>query len=116
MTCLATFAVLAASFSLSSCGSDMLPDNAPKLIDADGSAYVACEGFVWVSTQDGGSGGASYSVKFTEKDGVSRDLRGIRKLDISDVPKGFDPCKPLDEKIAEKASQSARAGTCSIQT
>jgi len=39
-------------------------------------------------------GGASYSVKFTEKDGVARDLRGIRKLDISDPPKGVDPCSP----------------------
>jgi hypothetical protein len=37
---LTILAVLAASFSLSTCGSDMLPDNAPKLIDADGNAYM----------------------------------------------------------------------------
>jgi hypothetical protein len=90
---LSILAVLTSPIFFSSCNSDVLPDNAPKLIDADGNAYVACEGLVWVSTQNGGMGGVSFSIKFTEKGGISRDLRGIKKLDISDVPKGFDPCK-----------------------
>jgi hypothetical protein len=51
MKYLATLALLFAALFLLSCG--LLPDNAPKLIDADGSAYVACEGLVWVSTQEG---------------------------------------------------------------
>ena len=84
MKVLATFTLLAAACFLSSC--DAVPDKAPKFIDADGQSYLACEGFVRVSTQDGGMGGASYSVKFTEKDGVARDLRGIVENSEHGIP------------------------------
>lgn len=46
MKCVATLAVFFVALSFSSCG--ILPDNAPKLIDADGNPYMACEGVVWV--------------------------------------------------------------------
>src|ERR1700742_815320 len=92
------FSIIAGCLVLASCNCDVLPENAPKLIEADGQTYVACEGFIWVSTQSSDLSGASYSVKFTQKDNISRDLRGVKKLDISDLARDSrDLCKPSEQ-------------------
>jgi len=56
--------------------------NAPKGIDADGSVYIACKGFVTVS----GNMQQGYEVRFTDAQGLDHDVRGIHKLEISDLP------------------------------
>jgi hypothetical protein len=56
--------------------------NAPKGIDADGTIYIACKGFVNIS----GNMQQGYEIRFTDASGLDHDLRGIHKLEISDLP------------------------------
>lgn len=98
------FVLLAVVFSLS-CDSDLLPENAPKIIDADGQIFLACEGSIRVSSQEGASG-ASYSIRFTEKGGLAHDVRGIKKLHISDIPKDQRSlCQNVDQSQNGQRSQ-----------
>jgi hypothetical protein len=55
---------------------------APKGIDADGTTYIACRGFVTVS----GNLQEGYQVRFTDESGLDHDVRGIHKLEILDLP------------------------------
>lgn len=55
---------------------------APKGIDADGTIYIACRGYVTVS----GNMQEGYEVHFTDDSGLDHDVRGIHKLEISDLP------------------------------
>lgn len=60
----------------------------PKMIQADGATYVACKGAVWVS-KDGNTlfGGTEvYKVTFTDREGTSHSLRGVKKVTVSDLP------------------------------
>jgi hypothetical protein len=56
--------------------------SSPKAIDADGTIYLACTGLVRIS----GSLQQGYEVSFTDASGLEHDVRGIRKLEISDLP------------------------------
>ena len=60
----------------------------PKLIDADGQTYVACSGLVWVNLEGGGlfGGGGTFKVTFTDGAGLSHTLRGLKKIEVSDLP------------------------------
>jgi hypothetical protein len=60
----------------------------PKLIEADGQTYLACQGFVWVSREGGGlfGGGGTFKVTFTDAAGLSHTLRGLKQVNVSDLP------------------------------
>ena len=69
---------------LCGCG---VPHQTPKLIVADGSTYAACQNTLWVSSSSGLLGGdTSYEIKFTDADGIDHDIRGIKRLEMTDLP------------------------------
>lgn len=82
-----TFATLVTLATICACSDTK---NAPKGIDADGTIYIACKGFVTVS----GNMQEGYEVRFTDASGLDHDVRGIHKLEISDL---------LDKKICGAA-------------
>ena len=54
---------------------------APKIIEADGAEYIACEGFVNVyqpSREIADSSSKTYEISFTDEYGKTRDLKDIR--------------------------------------
>jgi hypothetical protein len=55
---------------------------APKGIDADGTAYLACKGLVTIS----GNMQQGYEIRFTDALGMDHDVRGIHKLEVADLP------------------------------
>jgi hypothetical protein len=63
------------------------------MIVADGTPYFACKGLVW--TDSNGWGEKTYEVKFTEADGIEKDIRGIKHLEISGVPPTVPSSIPL---------------------
>jgi hypothetical protein len=73
------FAVLGVLATLCAC-SDM--KNAPKVIEADGTPYLACSGFVTIS----GNAQQGYEIRFTDAAGKDHDVRGIHQLDVADPP------------------------------
>ena len=87
---LPTVIVLAALANLCSCNDTK---NAPKGIDADGTLYFACKGFVSVS----GNLQEGYEVRFTDAAGLDHDVRGIHRVEIADLP---------DKKICKNAENS----------
>ncbi len=69
---------------LSGCG---IPHNPPKMIEADGTGYVACRDLIWVNGQSGLLGGEpTYEISFTDSEGISHDIRGIKHLSMTDIP------------------------------
>ena len=87
---------------LACCGT---PHETPKLIAADGTTYYACRNLVWVSSSSGLLGGETvYEIKFTDADGGGHDIRGIKHLEMSDIP-GMVPYVlpyPLPDPKADK--------------
>lgn len=91
--------------------------NAPKGIDADGTVYIACRGFVMIS----GNMQQGYEVRFTDADGLDHDVRGIHKLEVQDFPNNAvcgavggktsnEPKeKPESQKDVNEACKQARA-------
>jgi hypothetical protein len=75
-------ALLALCAILSGC--DSVPKMAPKMIVADGTTYFACQELVWIDST--GWGDQTYEVRFTEADGIKRDIRGIKHIEVSDIP------------------------------
>jgi hypothetical protein len=63
------------------CGCGDLPQSAPKMIDADGTTYFACEGMVWVSSESG-----TFKISFTDQNHLDVVLRGVKKVTVSDLP------------------------------
>jgi hypothetical protein len=72
--------------------------HAPQGIDADGTIYVACSGFVTVS----GNMQEGYEVRFTDASGLNHDVRGIHRLEVTDLP---------DVKLCAGAKTDTAAGT-----
>jgi hypothetical protein len=61
---------------------------APQLIEADGQTYVACFGWVWISNEGGLLGGVStFTVSYSDADGLGHTIKGIKKLSVSDLPR-----------------------------
>jgi hypothetical protein len=78
---------------------------APKAISADGVAYLACRGQVSVTIEGGGLlGGADiYQISFIDAAGLFHNLRGIHKVEISDIPKLIDAPMPLNPGLVDSA-------------
>ena len=69
------------------------PHQTPKAIEADGQSYVACSGMLWVEDNSGLGGAANYEIKFTDANGTDHDIRGVKKLEITDLPDDTPLCK-----------------------
>ena len=79
-----------------SCGDSV--KESPQLIEADGQTYVACRDPVYLSNEGGGGllgggGETTFRVKFTDAAGLSHVIKGIKKLHVSELPKGTPACK-----------------------
>jgi hypothetical protein len=81
--------IVAAICLLSSC--NQIPEHwhsAPKLIDADGSSYVACTGMIRVynpSRDVTSSSSPSYEIVFTDNYGQAQDLKNLKSYQVADV-------------------------------
>lgn len=81
-----------AAVSFSSCGT---PRTGPKLIEADGVRYTACDGAIW-ARDDGNSkdpGTMTYEVLFKDAQGANHHLTMVRELRITDLPADTPACK-----------------------
>jgi hypothetical protein len=104
-----TFAILAGLAAICACSNTK---QAPKGIDADGTFYIACRGFVTVS----GNLQEGYEVRFTDASGLDHDVRGIHKLEIADLPdkkvcgaaEGNDSEAKKDEARKSDVSEACR--------
>lgn len=66
---------------------------APRIIDADGKQYIACEGLVWVNDDSSlFSSNPVYKISFTDLAGKNHVLRGIQKLYVSQP---YDKVAPM---------------------
>jgi len=67
----------------------------PKLIEADGVTYTACEGVLWVANEDipQDPGTRSWSVVFKDAQGVTHNLPRVRMLTVTDLPSDTPACK-----------------------
>jgi hypothetical protein len=66
--------------------------NPPQMIEADGERFVACgTDPVYVSNE--GSNETTFRVKFTDANGMSHVIKGIRKLHVTQLPKSTSACQ-----------------------
>jgi hypothetical protein len=87
-----------AAISLSSCGT---PRTGPKLIEADGVRYTACNGAIW-TRDDGNSkdpGTMTYEVLFKDAQGANHHLTMLRQLRITDLPIDTPGCKASSSSV-----------------
>ncbi len=77
---------------------------APKVINADGQTYLACRDQISVTAEGGGLLGSSdiFRISFTDASGLSHTLRGVHKLEISDIPKLVDAPMPLNPGLVDR--------------
>jgi len=78
----------------------------PKLIVADGSIYYACRGTYVRTFPDGLLRGDSYTVEFTDANGDWVQLRGVKKISVSDLQSTIWSSLPYDlpDPVADKDS------------
>ena len=74
-----TLALTLVTLWIAACGD--IPQSAPKMIDADGATYFACEGMVWVTSESG-----TFKISFTDASHLDVMLRGIKKVAVTDLP------------------------------
>jgi hypothetical protein len=58
-----------------------IPQQAPKMIDADGSVSFACDGWVWVSSESG-----TFKVSYPDQNRLDVTIRGVKKVSLTDLP------------------------------
>jgi hypothetical protein len=77
---------------LASCGS---AHNGPKLIQADGVNYTACNGAIWSSNSNDLRDPSlkTYTVIFKDAQGVEHEMDTVRRLDVTDLPDDTPDCK-----------------------
>ena len=71
------------------------PKPGPKLIEADGVTYTACEGALWLANENNPKdpGTWSWSVVFKDAQGVTHNLPRVRMLTVTDLPNDTPACK-----------------------
>jgi hypothetical protein len=71
------------------------PKTGPKMIEADGATYVACDGALWLANEGPSKdpGEMSYRVLFKDADGQSHELKRVRMLKVSDLPADSSYCQ-----------------------
>lgn len=83
------FVVLIPTLALNSCAPSRR--GGPKLIEADGKKYIACQGAVW-TTNDGNEkdpATKSLDVLFKDAQGSTRHLAMAHSLQITDLPSRY---------------------------
>ena len=98
--------LMALTFSWSGC--ENIPSGvsvAPKLIEADGSLYTACEGYITVyhpSRDIADSSSQTYEITFTDDYGKARDLKDVKAYTIRKT----EPNLPLNYATPAGANPS----------
>ncbi len=84
----------------------------PRIIEADGQTYVACKGLVWVTSEGGGllGGSESFKVSFTDATGLAHTLRGLKKVQVSEVPTLVPAPMPLNPSLTTSAGKPVVEG------
>jgi hypothetical protein len=74
--------------------------SSPKMILADGQTYFACKDLVWVAG-DGGilAGGNTFRIRFSDAAGLDHMFRGIKTVEVSDMPKFVDAPMPVSPSM-----------------
>lgn len=88
-----TIVWLVALVGITGCSDFSLP---PKTIVADGSIYYACGGAYVRTFPDGLLRGDSYTVEFTDANGDWVQLRGVKKISVSDLQTTIWSSLPYD--------------------
>jgi hypothetical protein len=96
------------SSSLFAAGCDRA-QSSPKIIVADGQTYFACKDVVWVDSE-GGSGETTFKISFTDAAGLGHMLRGIKKLEVSDIPKLVDAPMPSNPSMFDRDGKAVVDG------
>jgi hypothetical protein len=90
----ATLLLLLAAFTSLELNSCARPRVGPKLIQADGASYVACNGVLWLEDVKIPKGYPStYNVLYRDVQGVNHQLRDVRALRITDLPADTPACQ-----------------------
>jgi hypothetical protein len=55
---------------------------------------------VWVDSE-GGSGETAFKITFTDAAGLGHMLRGVKKLEVSDIPKFVDAPMPYNPSMVD---------------
>jgi hypothetical protein len=84
-------ATFCAGVSLMSCGT---PQTGPKLIEADGVRYTACDGAVWAKSDGNSKDPATmrYEGLFKDAQGSNHHLTMVWSLNITDLPSDTPAC------------------------
>jgi hypothetical protein len=80
--------LLGPAWSLTACGDSMKAP--PQVIDADGQTFVCVRDRQRLHRQRE----FTLRVKFTDANGLSHVIKGIRKLHVSQLPKSTKACQP----------------------
>src|SRR4029077_9869814 len=82
---------LCVAVPLSSCGST---HKGPKLIEADGVNYTACDGAIWYSNSNDLRDPSlkTYTVIFKDARGVKHEMDTVRPLNVTDLPDDTRDC------------------------
>jgi len=91
---IATASVIVSGLALVACGDSM--KEPPQMIDADGQTFLACgTDSVYITNESAWFGGeTTFRVKFSDANGLSHVIKGIRKLHVAQLPKGTKACQP----------------------
>lgn len=81
----------------------------PKMIEGDGQNYMACSGLIWV-TDDGFFSTSSFTLEYTDQSGLTRKIRGLKKVEVSDVPKMVYAAMPLNPAMTDKNGMLPKHG------
>ena len=83
---------LCTAVPLASCGSAR---QGPKLIQADGVNYTACNGAIWFSNSNDLRDPSlkTYTVIFKGARGVEHVMDTVRRLNVTDLPDETPDCK-----------------------
>lgn len=75
-------------------------DDGPKLIEADGISYVACGGAVWLLDDSNfkDPGTWSYQVIFNDAQGIHHELKRVRILNITRLPRNAPACSTFHQQ------------------
>lgn len=75
-------------------------DDGPKLIEADGISYVACGGAVWMLDDSNFKDPEtwSYHVIFNDAQGTHHELKRVRILNITSLPRNAPACSAFHHR------------------
>jgi hypothetical protein len=93
--------IIVASLAINGCDN---VQSSPKIIVADGETIMACKDMVWVDTEGGGllGGVSTFKIRYTDIDGLTHVLRGVKTVQVSDIPKLVDAPLPSNPSLIDK--------------